>query len=85
MGEIKVGDLVEFRYDYFDQQLVGVVTYSYKYNGHMWHKVLWAGGRQQDIAEVELRKIKTDNANCPHRKTDSGQVVCVVVRRPKNI
>ena len=58
--KFEVGDLVEFRYDLLYQALVGIVTYRYKYNGHMWYKVQWAGGRQQDIAEIELRKIKTD-------------------------
>ena len=55
-----VGDLVEFRYDLLMNDLVGVVTYVYMYNNHMWYKVQWAGGRQQDIAEIELKKIKTD-------------------------
>ncbi len=58
--KFEVGDLVEFRYDYLDQKLVGIVTYCYKYNGHVWYKIQWAKGRQQDIAEVELKKIKTD-------------------------
>jgi len=30
------------------------------YNRHVWYKIQWAGGRQQDIAEIELKKIKTD-------------------------
>ena len=55
-----VGDLVEFRYDLLMNDLVGVVTYRYMYNKHIWYKVLWAGGRQQDIAEIELKKLKTD-------------------------
>ena len=58
---IEVGDLVQFRYALLvSEQLVGIVTYSYMYNGHMWYKVQWAGGRQQDIAEIELKKLKTD-------------------------
>jgi len=59
-AKFEVGDLVEFRYDLLYQALVGIVTYRYKYNGHMWYKVQWAGGRQQDIAEIELKKVKTD-------------------------
>ena len=58
--KFEVGDLVEFRYDLLYQALVGIVTYRYKYNGHMWYKVQWALGRSQDIAEIELKKIKTD-------------------------
>jgi hypothetical protein len=58
--KFEVGDLVEFRYDFVAQDLVGVVTCRYMYYKHMWYKVQWAGGRQQDIAEIELRKIKTD-------------------------
>ena len=56
-----VGDLVEFRYDLIVQGLVGIVTYRYMYNKHMWYKVQWAGGRQQDIAEIELRKVKNES------------------------
>jgi len=58
--KFEVGDLVEFRYDLLSQELVGVVTECYMYNKHMWYKVQWAGGKQQDIAEIELKKIKTD-------------------------
>jgi len=58
--KFEIGDLVEFKYDLIVQGLVGIVTYRYMYNTHMWYKVQWAGGRQQDIAEIELRKIKTD-------------------------
>jgi hypothetical protein len=58
--KFEIGDLVEFRYDLLMNDLVGVVTYCYRYNHHMWYKVQWAGGRQQDIAEIELKKIKTD-------------------------
>jgi len=56
----EIGDLVEFRYVLLHNLPVGIVTYSYMYTGHMWYKVQWAGGRQQDIAEIELKKIKTD-------------------------
>ena len=55
-----VGDLVEYTYDLLYQELVGVVTYRYMYNTHMWYKVLWSTGKQQDIAEIELKKVKTD-------------------------
>jgi hypothetical protein len=58
--KFEVGDLVEFKYDLLMQDLVGVVTYRYMYNKHMWYKVQWASGKQQDIAEIELKKIKTD-------------------------
>jgi len=58
--KFEVGDLVEFRYNLLGQFLVGVVTYRYMYNRHVWYKIQWAGGRQQDIAEIELKKIKTD-------------------------
>ena len=58
--KFEVGDLVEFRYDLLPNLPVGIVIYPYMYNGHMWYKVQWAGGRQQDIAEIELKKIKTD-------------------------
>jgi len=58
--KFEVGDLVEFKWNPFYQQLIGIVTYAYMYNGHMWYKIQWAEGRQQDIAEIELRKIKTD-------------------------
>jgi hypothetical protein len=55
-----VGDLVEYAYDLLFQDLVGIVTYRYMYTGNMWYKVLWSTGKSQDIAEVELKKIKTD-------------------------
>lgn len=58
--KFEVGDLVEFRYDLLYQALVGIVTYRYKYNGHLWYKVQWAGGEVRDIAEIELKKVKTD-------------------------
>jgi len=58
--KFEVGDLVEFRYDLLDQQLVGIVTYYYMNNGHLWYKVQWAGGEVRDIAEIELKKVKTD-------------------------
>ena len=60
MPKFEIGDLVEFKWNLLDQKLVGIVTFYYMYNGHMWYKVQWAGGRKQDIAEIELRKIKTD-------------------------
>jgi len=56
----EVGDLVEYTYDLLYQELVGVVTYRYTYSNHMWYKVLWSTGKCQDIAEVELKKVKTD-------------------------
>jgi hypothetical protein len=56
----EVGDLVEFRYNLIPDLPVGIVTYAYMYNGYMWYKVQWAVGRQQDIAEIELKKVKTD-------------------------
>ena len=56
----EVGDLVEYTYDMLLQDLIGIVTYAYMYNGHMWYKVRWSTGKQQDIAEIELKKIKTD-------------------------
>ena len=59
--EFEIGDLVEFRYDLLYQQLVGIVTYSYSYNGHMWYKVQWANGKEQDIAEIELRKVRNES------------------------
>ena len=57
-----VGDLVEFAYDLrlHSHQVIGIVTYAYMYNGHMWYKVQWNGGKRQDIAEIELKKVKTD-------------------------
>ena len=58
--KFEVGDLVEYSYDLLMQDLIGIVTFSYMYNGHMWYKVQWAGGKQQDIAEIELKKLKTD-------------------------
>ena len=58
--KFEVGDLVEFRYDLLYQALVGIVTYRYKYNGHLWYKVQWADGEVRDIAEIELKKVKTD-------------------------
>ena len=58
--KFEIGDLVEFRYDLLLDLPVGIVTYRYMYNKHMWYKVQWAGGRQQDIAEIELKKLKTD-------------------------
>jgi hypothetical protein len=58
----EVGDLVEFRYDLrlHSKQSIGIVTYAYMYNGHMWYRVLWSSGRGCDIAEIELKKVKTD-------------------------
>ena len=58
--EFEIGDLVESKYDLLFHHSVGIVTYYYMYNGHLWYKVQWADGRQQDIAEIELRKVKTD-------------------------
>tara|TARA_R110000851_G_scaffold217047_1_gene369938 strand:- start:1252 stop:1446 length:195 start_codon:yes stop_codon:yes gene_type:complete len=57
-----VGDLVEFAYDLrlHSKQLVGIVTYRYMYNGYTWYKVQWNGNKRQDIAEIELKKVKTD-------------------------
>ena len=55
-----IGDLVEFKYEYLVSPQVGIVTYYYMYNGHMWYKIQWASGKTADVAEVELRKIKTD-------------------------
>ena len=56
----EVGDLVEYTYDLLYQELVGIVTYRYMYTGNMWYKVRWASGKEQDIAEIELKKVKTD-------------------------
>ena len=58
--QFEVGDLVEFKYDYTFQQIVGIVTYYYTYNGYLWYKIHWASGKISDVAEVELRKVKTD-------------------------
>ena len=57
---IEVGDLVCFKYGWIDQSSIGLVTYIYMYNGHKWYKVQWNNGKTNDVAEVELRKIKTD-------------------------
>ena len=62
--KFEVGDLVEYTYDLLYQELIGVVTYRFMYNKHMWYKVLWSTGKQQDIAEIELKKVKTDK-KCP--------------------
>ena len=56
----EVGDLVEYTYDMLLQDLIGIVTCAYMYNGHMWYRVLWSSGRGCDIAEIELKKLKTE-------------------------
>jgi len=57
---IEVGDLVCFRYGWTDQDSIGIVTFKYMYNGHLWYKVQWNNGKINDVADVELKKIKTD-------------------------
>ena len=54
--KFEVGDLVEYTYDLLYQELLGIVIYRYMYTGNMWYKVLWSTGKQQDIAEIELKK-----------------------------
>ena len=58
MLKFEVGDLVTFKYGWTDQTSIGIVTYAYMYNGHMWYKIQWNSGRTGDVAEIELRKVE---------------------------
>ena len=58
--KFEIGDLVTFKYGWADQKSIGIVTYAYMYNGHMWYKIQWNDGKTNDVAEIELRKVKTD-------------------------
>ena len=60
MLEFEVGDLVAFKYEWTEEYSIGIVTYCYMYNGHMWYKIHWNSGRTGDVAEIELKKVKTD-------------------------
>ena len=54
------GDLVEFIWTYSKTKFVGIVISCHYYTGHRWYQVKWNDGVISEVAEVELRKIKTD-------------------------
>ena len=54
------GELVEFVWTYSDTKLIGIVISSHMYTGNRWYRVRWNDGVISEVAEVELRKIKTD-------------------------
>ena len=54
------GELVEFVWTYSDTKFIGIVISSHMYTGHRWYRVQWNDGVISEVAEVELRKIKTD-------------------------
>ena len=57
---IQNGELVEFIWTWSNIKKVGIVVSSYMYTGSRWYRVLWNDGIISEVAEVELRKIKTD-------------------------
>jgi hypothetical protein len=56
----QIGDLVEFVWTYSPTKYIGIVISSHMYTGNMWYRVRWNDGVISEVAEVELRKIKTD-------------------------
>jgi hypothetical protein len=54
------GDLVEFVWTFQSTKFIGIVISSHMYTGSRWYRVLWNDGVISEVAEVELRKIKTD-------------------------
>jgi len=54
------GDLVEFIWTYSSTKFIGIVVSSHKYAGKTWYRVYWNDKVISEIAEIELRKIKTD-------------------------
>tara|TARA_R100000664_G_C2750928_1_gene138259 strand:+ start:945 stop:1127 length:183 start_codon:yes stop_codon:yes gene_type:complete len=54
------GDLVEFVWTFSRTKFIGIVISSRMYTGHVWYRVRWNDGVISEVAEVELRKIKTD-------------------------
>jgi len=56
----QTGDLVEFIWTYSDTKFIGIVISIHKYTGNLWYRVKWNDGVISEVAEVELRKLKTD-------------------------
>tara|TARA_Y100001963_G_C6456167_1_gene298028 strand:+ start:294 stop:476 length:183 start_codon:yes stop_codon:yes gene_type:complete len=54
------GDLVEFVWTFSQNKFIGIVISSHMYTGNRWYRVRWNDGVISEVAEVELRKIKTD-------------------------
>ena len=54
------GDLVEFVWTYSKTKFIGIGISSHMYTGNRWYGVRWNDGFIAEVAEVELRKIKTD-------------------------
>ena len=57
---LQIGDLVEFVWTYSKTKFIGIVISSHMYTGNRWYRVRWNDGVVSEVAEVELRKIKTD-------------------------
>jgi len=56
----EVGDLVEMTYEYTFREDIGIVVSRHMYTGNMWYRVRWRNGNTTEVAEIELKKIKTD-------------------------
>ena len=54
------GDLVEFVWTFSRTKYIGIVISSHMYTGNRWYRVKWNDGVISEVAEVELKKIKTD-------------------------
>tara|TARA_R100000231_G_scaffold119021_1_gene89141 strand:- start:56 stop:241 length:186 start_codon:yes stop_codon:yes gene_type:complete len=57
---IQNGELVEFIWTWSNTKKIGIVISSHMYTGNRWYRVWWNDGVISEIAEVELRIIKTD-------------------------
>ena len=54
------GELVEFIWTFQSTKFIGIVISSHMYTGSRWYRVLWNDGVISEVAEVELKKVKTD-------------------------
>jgi len=53
------GDLVEFIWTYSETKFIGIVISSHMYTGNKWYQILWNDGVVSEVAEVEIKKLKT--------------------------
>jgi hypothetical protein len=57
---IQIGDLVEFVWTYSKTKFIGIVISCHMYTGNRWYRVRWNDGVISEVAEIELKKVKTD-------------------------
>jgi hypothetical protein len=54
------GELVEFIWTWSNKKQLGIIISSHMYTGSRWYRVWWNDGVVSEIAEVELKRVKTD-------------------------